>query len=137
MNVARRIGTSAETAVVKYLRVNGFPQAERRALHGALDQGDVTGTPGIVWEVKGGDAARYLTEGSIAMWLAQTEAERVNAGAAVGVLVVQRVGYGPLRAGMWLTYIASRIDDTRCHWQSMRLDTMIYRLREQGYGDPL
>ena len=30
----RDIGTAAETAVVRHLQANGFPLAERRALHG-------------------------------------------------------------------------------------------------------
>jgi len=52
MSKAKAKGTSAETAVVKYLIDNGFPYAERRALNGALDLGDITGTPALAWEVK-------------------------------------------------------------------------------------
>lgn len=135
MSVQRRIGTSAETAVVRHLRANGFPHAERKSLHGALDEGDITGTPGVCWEVKGGDAARYLTEGAIARWLTETEAERVNARADVGVLVVQRLGYGPARAGMWLAY--QRSPDDESGWVCMRLDTMTRKLRQHGFGEPL
>ena len=58
------IGTAAETAVVRFLRDNGFPLAERRALHGSTDRGDITGTPGLVWEVKGGDAAKTASMSS-------------------------------------------------------------------------
>jgi hypothetical protein len=43
MSKAKAKGTSAETAVVKFLIDNGFPYAERRALNGALDLGDITG----------------------------------------------------------------------------------------------
>ena len=49
-NRPKAIGTAAETAVVRYLAAHGFPAAERRALHGATDLGDITGTPQIVWE---------------------------------------------------------------------------------------
>lgn len=86
----RDIGTAAETAVVRHLQANGFPLAERRALHGASDLGDITGTPGLVWEVKGGDAAKTASDAQIAAWLAETERERVNADAVFGFLVVQR-----------------------------------------------
>src|SRR5690606_27104000 len=52
MSRSKDIGTRAETAVVRYLRANGFEHAERRALRGRQDAGDITGTPGICWEVK-------------------------------------------------------------------------------------
>lgn len=84
------IGTAAETLVVRYLRDHGFPHAERRALHGNADLGDITGTPGLVWEVKGGDAAKTASDGQIAAWMDETEMERTNAGAAYGFLVVAR-----------------------------------------------
>lgn len=45
------IGTRAESAVVAYLQAQGFP-AERRALAGVNDRGDVAGLPGIVIEIK-------------------------------------------------------------------------------------
>lgn len=84
------IGTAAETAVVRYLRDHGFPLAERRALHGSTDLGDITGTPGLVWEVKGGEAAKTASDGQIAAWMDETEMERTNAGAAYGFLIVAR-----------------------------------------------
>ena len=48
----RAKGTAWESALVKWLRANGFPHAERRALHGAHDKGDITGIPGLVIEAK-------------------------------------------------------------------------------------
>ena len=87
---SKAIGTAAETAVVRYLIANGWPNAERRALRGVKDVGDITGTPGLVWEVKGGEAARNASDTQIANWLAETELERHNDGAAVGLLVVAR-----------------------------------------------
>lgn len=84
------IGTATETAVVRYLAATGWPNAERRALHGSTDLGDITGTPGLVWEVKGGEAAKTASDGQIAAWLAETEAERSNANAVYGFLIVAR-----------------------------------------------
>jgi hypothetical protein len=62
MSAAKRKGTAAETAVVRFLQANGWPQAERRALAGAADRGDVAGLP-VVVEVK--NAARM----ELAAWL--------------------------------------------------------------------
>ncbi|NAE18288.1 hypothetical protein, partial [Enterococcus hirae] len=64
----RDIGTAAETATVRYLRTAGFPHAERRALRGTHDCGDITGTPGLAWEVKGGQAAKGASDGQVAQW---------------------------------------------------------------------
>lgn len=95
------IGTVAETAVVRYLRGAGFPHAERRALRGQLDAGDITGTPGVCWEVKGGAAAKLASDGQVQEWLDDTDKERVAAGAEVAVLVLQRKGIGTANAGRW------------------------------------
>jgi hypothetical protein len=51
-NPSKRKGTSFEVAVVAYLREHGFPYAERRALRGTRDAGDVAGVVGWVLEVK-------------------------------------------------------------------------------------
>ena len=52
MSASKAKGTAAETAVVRFLQANGYPHAERRALAGAQDRGDVAGIPGLVIEVK-------------------------------------------------------------------------------------
>lgn len=101
----RDIGTTAETAVVKYLRTHGWPYAERRALTGAQDLGDITGTPGVCWEVKSGKTAEKAGDGLIADWLDETETERRHAGADIGVLVTKRSGYGPDRAASWWAHL--------------------------------
>ena len=87
---SKDIGTRAETQVVRFLAANGWPSAERRALHGSLDQGDVTGTPGLVWEVKGGEAAKCASDKLISAWFDEAQVEARNAGADYGFLVVQR-----------------------------------------------
>ena len=86
MSKSRAKGTAAETAVVKYLNENGFPYAERRALQGVNDRGDVAGIPGVVLEVK--NAKRI----DLAGWIKELEIEMSNAGASVGALVIKRVG---------------------------------------------
>lgn len=101
VNRPKNIGTAAETAVVRYLRANGFPQVERRALAGSQDQGDVAGIPGVVIEVKGGTAAKTASDLQVTAWLHETDVERQNARADFGILVLARAGYGPERAGFW------------------------------------
>lgn len=84
------IGTEAETKMVRFLAANGWPNVERRALRGTDDQGDVTGTPGLVWEVKGGEAAKTASDLQIRDWLHETERERTRAHAAYGFLITAR-----------------------------------------------
>lgn len=105
MSRSKDIGTAAETAVVRYLRTAGWPGAERRALTGALDQGDVTGTPGICWEVKA--RKKPVSDLDVAAWMDEAETERRNAHADYGLLVVRRAGVGAANAGRWWAYMAA------------------------------
>lgn len=95
VNRPKIVGTAAETGVVTYLSENGFPGAERRSLQGSVDKGDVTGCPGLCWEVKAG---RTLC---LPAWLRETEKERRNAKADYGILAIKPVGYGVTRVGKW------------------------------------
>lgn len=96
VNKPRQKGTSAETAVVSFLRDNGFPHAERRSLKGSQDWGDVTGTPGLAWEVKYANGGVRMAE-----WMAQTQVEKTNAKADHGILVIKPLGLGDRRTGEW------------------------------------
>ena len=55
-NPSKNKGTAAETAVVRHAWAQGFTDAERIALSGANDQGDVVlmREPKIIIEVKAG-----------------------------------------------------------------------------------
>lgn len=86
MSKSKQKGTAAETAVVKYLKENGFPYAERRALHGTLDKGDITGCGPIVFEVKNHKAM------DLAGWVAELKAEIANAEAMTGAVVAKKRG---------------------------------------------
>lgn len=101
MNKSGSIGTKTETAVVKVLVRSGWPSAERKRLSGSFDKGDITGTPGVCFEVKGGDMARTASDLDIERWLIETEIERINVRADVGVLVVHRKGVGYDHADRW------------------------------------
>lgn len=97
MSRSKQKGTAAETAVVRALQRLGWPEAERRALAGSLDKGDVTGVPGVCFEVK--DTAEW----HIPAWMRETEEERVNSNASIGILVIKVPRVGHDHAEKWLT----------------------------------
>lgn len=71
---------------MQFLRDNGVPHAERRALGGNKDRGDLAGIPGVVVEAK---SAQRL---QLAAWVDEAEAERANDGADIGVVWIKRKG---------------------------------------------
>ena len=91
MSAAKARGTAAETAVVRYLSSLGIP-AERRALKGAADEGDVWLWHGrVVIEVKS-RRTRPSDEEIARMWQeAMREADRVPQ-CDVALLVLKRPG---------------------------------------------
>lgn len=102
-------GTAAETAVVGYFREHGWPYAERRALTGSLDKGDIAGLPGLAVEVK-------YANGGIRMgtWIAETGVERLNAKADHGILVIKPSGVGDAKVAQWLAVMTN--DDFNSLW---------------------
>lgn len=86
MSASKRKGTSWESATVAYLKANGVPHAERRALNGAKDRGDIAGIPGVVIECK--SASRV----EMAAWVDEAECERRNDGADIAAVLVKRRG---------------------------------------------
>ena len=90
MSKARVKGTRGENAVVDAMIRAGFKYAERRALNGVNDKGDITGVPGWVFEVKYHDS--YA--GKLGGWVDETEVERLNAKADYGVVWHRRKGKG-------------------------------------------
>jgi hypothetical protein len=95
---SKQKGTLAETAVVNYLR-QFWPSVERRALMGAKDKGDVAGIPNVVIEIKN-HATYKLTE-----WIKETEIERNNAQASVGILVIKPKGIGVSQVNKWYAVV--------------------------------
>lgn len=86
MTASKRKGTAWESALVAYLRDNGVPHAERRALSGSKDRGDIAGIPGVAIE------AKSANEIKLAAWIDEAETERANDGADLGVLWIKRRG---------------------------------------------
>jgi len=146
VNRPRAIGTYAETAVTRAARLCGFPYADRHALHGSRDTGDVGLCPGVIIEVKGGEMARRHSDLDVQNWLDETARERDHANAAVAFLVVQRPHVGAPNAGRWWAYwrlgwIAD-LDGLQWHYarhMAVRstLSESLMMLRAVGYGDPI
>lgn len=142
-NPSKDKGTRAETAVVRYLQGTGWPSAERRASNGAADRGDITGTPYICWEVKYRD--KMPGDGQIGLWLIETDTERENAKADLGILVVRRprssVEDWWAIVPFWaLALIAEGLafPGQGPMWPArMALRDLVELLRAAGYGNPL
>lgn len=133
MSKSKDIGTRAETAVRNYLLSVGYNplDAHRNVLKGTADEGDVwlRETYGlIIFEVKGGKAAKEASYGQIEKWMQEAETESTNANAKFGFLVTQRAGVGYPRAGEWWAY--AKVQDIiylRTHLNI--IDESIVRLR--------
>lgn len=147
VNRPKNIGTAGESAVVHYLRAHGFAGAERRALAGSADLGDITGCGPVVFEVKAGKAAQNAGAAQTKLideWMAQTLCETQNARADYGLLVCKRAGVGAANAGLWWCFL--RYDDfLALHGQHrpiaavsvvrITLAEAVSLLRHAGYGD--
>jgi hypothetical protein len=146
-------GKWAERQVANYLRTAGFPGAERTVRTGYLtkhrgmpDYGDIDGTPGISWQVKNVEPARWSR---VPIWLAQTEMQRGASRADIGLLVVRRPGRAdPARWWVWL--MARALVDLGSGGQDstfserpdlavpvcLELADLAPILRQAGYGTP-
>jgi hypothetical protein len=130
----RRKGHEAELRVCAWLRLNGFPHAERSVRtgfnargHAVSDVGDITGTPGVVWQVKA------VARRSLPAWLAETEAQRAAADAEYGVLVWKLKGSGrPAEWPAWLIWKSGEVQ-----LANEPLAVVVTPLREMGFGNPL
>ncbi len=111
MSKQRAKGTAAETSVVKFLKEHGFMYAERRALHGTNDKGDITGCGPVVFEVKNHKSL------DLAGWLKELEEEVINADADLGVVVAKK--RGTTNAGDW--------------YAVMPFKDLVWLLKEAGY----
>jgi len=146
-NPSKQKGTACETAIVRFLRANGFGGADRQPLRGNRDAGDIAVCPGIIIEAKTSKRTGppgLPPEQLLATWLDQTELERVNAGAAIGLLVIKR--HGTTNPGRWLCWwrlehLADVLADGRYAdivWSApvmLDLANTVELLRQSGYGD--
>jgi len=84
LSKSKRTGTQWETDVVRYLRERGYQDAERRALSGISDKGDIINAGPYTWECK--NTATIDLAGGIE----ETKVETRNAGTRYGFLIVKR-----------------------------------------------
>jgi hypothetical protein len=99
MSKSKQKGTLAETAVAEFLK-HTFPAVERRALSGTQDKGDLANVPGCVVEVK--NQRTY----KIHEWMKETEIERINASADLGILVIKPNGVGVSKVNQWWAVVS-------------------------------
>lgn len=118
MTKSKDKGTRAETDCVKYLRER-WPAAERRALAGSKDKGDIAGIPKTAGEVK----AKVKIE--LRKWQQETLEEMANAGADNCFLVI-KVPYKPVsKWDFWIPAYQVGLEDMRfadikeCRWIHM------------------
>lgn len=114
-NPQKAKGSSAERAVVDYLRANGFVHAERRLAGSSKDRGDIAGVPGVVIEVKNCERT------NLAGWIAEAAVEQANDRADYGVVWHKRRGRSD--AGQW--------------YATLPAGQLVRLLRAAGYGNPL
>lgn len=104
-------GYSSQRIVADYLAANGWPFAQST---GAGRSGtDVTGTPGLHWEVK---ARRGLNLGADLR-------QAVGHGDCPGILVIRLDGTGPTTIADWPAVL--------------RLGDLVELLRLAGFGEPI
>lgn len=140
MNRSKQIGTRGETAVATYARGNGFPGAERRALSGSSDRGDILLCPGVILEVKAGAMAQGASDKQVEAWWQETVREIENADAELGMLVMARKGVGVSNVHRWwavlpLVLVVDRGWPIRGGLVRMHLSDGLLLLRHWGYGD--
>jgi len=125
-NTSKAKGTAWESEVVKYLRANGFEQAERRALAGNADKGDILVTAGVIAECK---AWATFTDSNVVDWWAETATEKKNANASVALLIVKRPRKGAAQSWCWR-------QGEWGYWHAQFLSDALNELRDMGWGSP-
>lgn len=103
----RARGIATERDVARYLRVTGWPDAERKPDTGwstvdrtSPDAGDIRNTPGLCWQVK---STPELTGEKLTQAMRQAADQAVVAGADYGIVVHRRAGKSS--PGLWWAYL--------------------------------
>ena len=96
----RQKGSSFERMLADYLKVNGFPFADRRVKSGSKDRGDIGGihAHGLPVVIEAKNTAKI----NLGTWAGEAEVERVNDDALAGVICHKRHGKGQA-ADQWVT----------------------------------
>lgn len=151
---ANRKGKDTEQAVARYMRENGWPQAQRRVRagwnnHGRrhADQGDLDGIHPLTNQTKA--SSTRLTNTGIREALAETADQAVHSGSDLGFLIERRDGKAnPADWWFWiylgdLHYLIVRDRDTMITEPNLSLTPVrllfgdaIPILHRAGYGNP-
>lgn len=121
MTKSKAKGTKAESDCVKYLKPY-WPAAERRALAGNKDKGDIAGIPRTVGEVK---AAVKI---ALSTWQRETLTEMANAGEENCFLVIKVPYKAVAKWDFWIPAYQVGLEDMRfsdleeCRWIRMDFD---------------
>lgn len=83
---AKAKGRETENSFVAFCHDWGLVNVERRRLKGAADEGDVSGWPGVVCEVKSGGKI------DLPGWMRELRVEVENAAAEIGFLAIRPKG---------------------------------------------
>lgn len=152
-------GKERERRTVNYLRVSGFPGAERTVRTGYRnsgrqfsDQGDIDGTPGIAWQIKAVAEKEWYR---VPEYMLDTEKQTAAAGADLGILVIPRPRHphpGDWWAHVWFDDLFTLAatpparhrtppgDPSGRHLRvpvRLELQHLLPLLRVAGYGTPL
>ncbi|WP_370944042.1 hypothetical protein AB5J62_33715 [Amycolatopsis sp. cg5] len=107
---SNRRGKEAEQALSRWLRENGWPDAQRTVRTGwrvgdrqSRDRGDIDGTPRLCWQVK--TSAEDFTDNRVLKVLAATAEQATASGADYGIAVERRAG--KTDPGRWLAWITA------------------------------
>lgn len=87
-NPSKAKGYAFEARIRDWLRTHGAPHIERLPAGATSDRGDLTGTPGVVWELK--NHARVELPG----WINELKVELANARCEIGAVIHHRSGNG-------------------------------------------
>lgn len=96
MSANKARGTRWENECVRALQAAGFTGAERRALRGTADTGDITGVPGLIVE------ARNRKRVEPAAWMDEVAVKRDRDNARYGIAWFHRRGKASAEAGFVL-----------------------------------
>lgn len=141
VNRPKDIGTRAESAVLKQI-LPYYPTAERLALKGAADEGDIGHCGDFIFEVKGGKQTEKVGDAQLGAWMGEAIVEAANRSVGYGVLVLQRKGFGVGRARRWWVWLPAGdlAEIMGGHWLPpgfvpvrMELGDFLELLADQGY----
>lgn len=91
-NRMKSMGTAHETAIKDWLRLNGWPYAERKTLAGAADEGDLRLSERVPFVIEAKTAKSTTDKAALGTFVKELKAEVSNSGAESGAVVLKKRG---------------------------------------------